>query len=54
MNYDYDSCFEEDSKSRKSQLIKTHSNSKPHKNISNDKEDVYLYDIINPSSNSII
>ena len=54
MNYDYDSCFEEDSKSKKSQLIKTHSSSNPHKNLSNDKEDVYLYDFINPSSKSII
>ena len=51
MNYDYDSYFEEDSKSKKSQLI---TNSKPSKNISNDKEHFYLYDIINPSSISII
>ena len=54
MNYDYDSCFEEDTKSKKSQLIRNHSSSKPSKNISNDKEHFYLYDSINPSSVSII
>ena len=51
MNYDYDSCFEEDTKSK---LIKNLSNSKQSKNISNDKEGLYLYDIINPSNISII
>ena len=54
MNYDYDSYYEEETKSKKSQLIKNHSSSKQSKNISNEKEGFYLYDTINPSSISII
>ena len=49
INYDYDSFLEEDTKSKKSQLIKSQTRSKPSKNISQDKEDFYSYDSITPN-----
>ena len=50
MNYDYDSCFEDDIKSRKSHFIKSYSRSNIHKNKSKNKEYNinYTYDTINP------
>ena len=49
INYDYDSCFEEDIKSKKSQLIKSQTRSKPSKNISQDGDDFYAYDTVTPN-----
>ena len=49
INYDYDSCFEEDIKSKKSHLVKSQTRSKPSKNISQDREDFYSYGTITPN-----
>ena len=54
MNYDYDSCFEEENRSKKSKVNKSLNRSKHSKNISNDKEEFYTYDTINQEFISII
>ena len=54
MNYDYDSCFEEENRPKKTKVVKSLNRSKHSKNISNEKEEFYTYDTINQEFISII
>ena len=51
MNYDYDSCFEEENRPKKAKFVKSLNRSK---NISKDKDEFYTYDTINQEFISII
>ena len=54
MNYDYDSCFEEENRPKKSKAVKSLNRSKNSKDISNDKDEFYTYDTINQEFISIV
>jgi hypothetical protein len=54
INYDYDSCFEDENRPKRLKVVKSLNRSKLSKNISNDKEEFYTYDTINQEFISII